>query len=253
MKNKINVTLVFLLLLNIIPLTAQVLSGEVIYKQKVIENVFDSIAIQKIDLKFRGELDFVNESLRNHSDNFEFKLKFNRTESIYELVEKMQNDADKGYRIAAKFSRINDVYYINMQRGEKLVQKESFGELFVIKYDLNNIKWKLFNKTKIIKNYKCFMASTTKIVKNSKGVFEKPVIAWYTPEIPLNYGPKGYGNLPGLILELNEDKLKFYATKIMLNLNETIEITEPNKGKHLTDKEFELKQKEMSRGFWKGK
>lgn len=254
MKNKkINVAFVFLLLLNAIPLTAQVLSGEANYKQKLVENVFDSIAIQKIDVKYRGELDFVNESLRNHSDNFEFKLKFNSVESIYKTVEKLQNDADRGYKIAAKFSRINDINYTNIRSGEKLVQMESFGELFVIKYDLNNTKWKLFNKTKMIKNYKCFMATTTKIVKNSKGVFEKPVVAWYTPEIPLNYGPKGYGNLPGLILELQEDKLIFYATKIILNPKEIIVITKPSKGVFLTEKEFELKQKEMYGSFWKGK
>lgn len=254
MKNKkINVAFVFLLLLNAVPLTAQVLSGAVSYKQKLIENVFDSIAIQKIDVKYGSALDFVNESLKKYSKDFEFKLKFNKEESIYKSDEKLQNDADKGYIIAAKFSRINDINYTNIRSGEKLVQMESFGELLVIKYDLNGIKWKLFNKTKIIANYKCYMATTTKIVKNSKGVFEKPVVAWYTPEIPLNYGPKGYGNLPGLILELQEDNLIFYATKITLNSKENILIIKPSKGKLITEKEFDLKLKEMSSNFWKSK
>ncbi|UMB60587.1 GLPGLI family protein [Lutibacter sp. A80] len=251
MKNKLNLTLIFFLLFSFISLTAQVSSGEVSYKQKIIENLFDSIAIKKIDTKFRSQLDFVNKSLRTHSDNFEFILKFNRAESIYKLVKKMNNDKDRGYKIAAKYSRIDDVYYKNIQSGEKLVQKESFGELFIIKYDLNNIKWKLINKTKTIKNYECFMATTTKIVKNSKGVFEKPVIAWYSPDIPLNYGPKGYGGLPGLILELHEDKLMYYVTKIKLNPIGTIEIIKPEKGKTLTENEFELKIKEMSSGFWR--
>lgn len=252
-NKKIKVAFIFLLLLKTFSLTAQVFSGEILYKQRVFENVFDSIVIQKMDTKFKGTLDFVNESLKKYSDNFEFELKFNREESIYKSVDKLQNDADRGYKIAAKLSRINDINYLNIQSSEKLVQKESFGELFIIQYDLNNTKWKLFNKTKTIKNYNCYMATTTKIVTNSKGVFEKPVVAWYTPEIPLNYGPKGYGNLPGLILELQEDKLIFYAIKILLNPKETIVITKPNKGEFLTKKEFELKQKEMVSGFWKDK
>ena len=97
------------------------------------------------------------------------------------------------------------------------------------------------------------MASTTKIVKNSKGIFEKPVIAWYAPEISLNYGPKGYGNLPGLILELQEGEFKYYAAKITLNPKKKININIPSKGELLTEKEFEARGEKLSSSFWEGK
>ncbi|MDD3722044.1 MAG: GLPGLI family protein [Lutibacter sp.] len=253
MKNKLNGMLIFFLLLNFIPLIAQVLSGQIIYKQNIVENVFDSISKQKIDVKFKGELDFINESIRKNSNLFEFELKFNRQESLYKLIENMQIDGDRGYKIAANFARIYDVNYTNIQKGERLVQMESFGEKFVIKYNLNKTKWVLHNKSKFIKNYECFMATTTKVVKNSKGVFEKPVVAWYAPAVSLNFGPKGYGNLPGLILELQEDKLIYYATKINLNVNQSILITKPNKGRFLNEEEFEAERKKLLNSYWKGK
>lgn len=254
MKNlNFKVVLVLLLLLNSISITAQELYGKVTYKQRIGEKLYDSIAIKKHGDVYKNTMDFVSESIVNNCDNFEYNLKFNRNESVFVGIKKLQNEADRGYKLAEKFSRVDDVFYLNIQSGQKLVQMESFGELFVIEYNLSDIKWELVNKTKVINNYMCFMATTTKIVKNSKGIFEKPVIAWYTTEIPLNFGPKGYGNLPGLILELQEDKLIFYATKILLNSKRTIKITKPNKGKRVTEKEFELKQKEMFSGYWKSK
>ena len=30
--------------------------------------------------------------------------------------------------------------------------------------------------------------------------------AWFTPEIPVSTGPSMYGGLPGLILEINDDR-----------------------------------------------
>ncbi|SDX37369.1 GLPGLI family protein [Lutibacter oricola] len=252
-KLNIKVVLVLLLLLNTISLTAQELYGKVTYKQRLGEKLNDSIANKKYGDVYKNTMDFISESIVKNCDNFEYNLKFNRDESVFVGIKKLQNEADKGYKLAEKFSRVDDVFYLNIKSSQKLVQKESFGELFVIEYNLSDIKWELVNKTKVINNYKCFMATTTKIVKNSKGIFKKPVIAWYTTEIPLNFGPKGYGNLPGLILELQEDKLIFYATKIKLNPKKSIKIVKPNKGKMLTSKEFELRMKKVSKNLWIGR
>jgi GLPGLI family protein len=43
------------------------------------------------------------------------------------------------------------------------------------------------------------------------------VTAWYAPDIPVRFGPIGYGGLPGLILELQNESATFYVTKINLN------------------------------------
>ena len=46
---------------------------------------------------------------------------------------------------------------------------------------------------------------------------EFTIEAWYTPEIPMPYGPIGYGGLPGLILQLERSHVIFIAKEITLN------------------------------------
>jgi len=65
--------------------------------------------------------------------------------------------------------------------------------------------------------------------------------------IPVNFGPKEYFGLPGLILEVSYDQFFIKATSITLNPKEEIKIEKPNKGKRMTEKEYT----EMSKQFFK--
>ncbi|WP_429934135.1 GLPGLI family protein [Chryseobacterium sp. MIQD13] len=58
--------------------------------------------------------------------------------------------------------------------------------------------WKLVNETKIINTINC-----KKAVVTFKG---RNWIAWYSPEIPLPYGPYKFSGLPGLIIKITDDK-----------------------------------------------
>jgi GLPGLI family protein len=69
----------------------------------------------------------------------------------------------------------------------------------------------------MIDSYLCFKATADLNIKNSSGIFKRKIIAWYCPKIPFSYGPKGFGNLPGLILQLQERNVIFGAKKINLN------------------------------------
>ena len=74
--------------------------------------------------------------------------------------------------------------------------------------------------------------------------------AWYTPQIPVNNGPDDYQGLPGLILEVHDGKLTIVCSKIVLNPKEKIDISEPEKGKVVTQEKYEeimeKKAKEMN-------
>ena len=100
------------------------------------------------------------------------------------------------------------------------VKKESYfnrkirNKTYLVKYD-KMLNWTLTNETKKIENYTCFKA--TIIQKNLETGVEFIREAWYTTEIPVPYGPVGFGGLPGLILELKTGKAIFTAKKIVLN------------------------------------
>lgn len=84
--------------------------------------------------------------------------------------------------------------------------------------------WILQNETKIIDSYKCYKATSEYVVINSIGEFRHPVIAWYCPEIPLPFGPNGYGGLPGLILQLQVRNVTFGVENIDFKSDENFEI-----------------------------
>jgi GLPGLI family protein len=76
------------------------------------------------------------------------------------------------------------------------------------------------------------------VVKNSVCVFKYPLVAWYCPSIPLNFGPKGYSGLPGLILELQERNTLFGVQNINIAEKNVI-IKKPSDGKIVTQEEFD--------------
>jgi len=60
------------------------------------------------------------------------------------------------------------------------------------------MNWRLVNETKIINTINC---------KKAEVIFKgRNWIAWYSPEIPLPYGPYKFSGLPGLIIKITDDK-----------------------------------------------
>ena len=64
------------------------------------------------------------------------------------------------------------------------------------------------------------------------------VVAWYTPQVPINQGPDDYWGLPGLILEINADRTTILCTKIVMNPEEKEVIEKPEKGDEVTKAEY---------------
>lgn len=64
--------------------------------------------------------------------------------------------------------------------------------------DLSDIKWEINGDTLNINGYLC-----QKAIGNFRG---RKYTAWFTPEIPLNYGPWKFNGLPGLIMKVYDDE-----------------------------------------------
>lgn len=79
---------------------------------------------------------------------------------------------------------------------------------YVITDSIPAFDWKIENKTKTIAGITC-----TKATSNFRG---RNYIAWFTYSIPIATGPWKFRGLPGLILEVYDDELKYIwqATKI---------------------------------------
>ena len=77
---------------------------------------------------------------------------------------------------------------------------------------------------------------------------DKVVTAWYSPEIPVSFGPDNYWGLPGLILEVNDGDNMLLCSKVVLGTKEKTKIKAPNTGEKVTQKKFDeiLKKKTAS-------
>ena len=203
-------------------------------------------------------------------------LTFNKEESIYKEDEKLEAPGGSGGGFRGFGSSLTGgPKYKNVKTKEVLQDQEFFGKQFLIKDELKDLKWTMGTETKQIGQYTCFKATAIKTLdgfdiqsfrgprgRNDSKVSEKAkdstdtadkteekstdpktprtieVVAWYTPQIPINQGPDDYWGLPGLILEINADRTIILCTKIVMNPEEKEDIEKPNKGQVVTQEEY---------------
>lgn len=166
-------------------------------------------------------------------------LKFANGVSLYVLEDEMQTDNGRVLNMTRLLAG-DRKYYRNNNTKEYFDQFEIDEPLIV---EVNPNKWKITQESKKIGNYICYKAIKINTDSRSKSVD----IAWFTPQIPVNFGPSSYFGLPGLILEVNRGKITMKATKIELNPKKKIKIKKPTEGKRMTSKEY----REMTRNFFK--
>ena len=132
--------------------------------------------------------------------------------SLFEI----SDDETKLKNYFARISATDDKYLIVNDSTYQLMNNRIAKKLAVIVPP--KINWILENESKIINGYNCYKAKIELPWRNGAAMNGgKPtyfVTAWYCPKIPIKHGPKGFGNLPGLILELQDNKVTFQATTV---------------------------------------
>jgi GLPGLI family protein len=261
--------LVFLLVQT--ALSAQDFQGSAVYQTKT---KFD------IDLAASGipadRIKRIEEMMKNQMEKT-YILTFDKTASVYKEEVKLDQGAaggGPGMRFAMMSGGASGKYYKNTQTKTSAKENEFSGKNFLIKDALKTYEWKMEQETKMIGNNLCFKATTIIEMPANANSFsfgrqnnnnsetkkeeeEKielvPVTAWYSMDIPVSHGPGDYWGLPGLILEINAGSTQIMATKIVMNPKEKSDISEPNKGKVMTQKEYDVmlkeKMKEMQERF----
>ncbi len=156
--------------------------GSVHYTYKPNEN--KALKGNKTEQHFDDFFKGINE----YTANIKFKLEFFNNTSIFAVGNEMDNDQNlKDDAIANKLIS-NGSYYCDLHKDIQLRKLE--GEEFLIRTQPSKIKWVLKQETKDIKGFKCYKAITSVTNKNFSGEHIFEIIAWYTLEIPVPFGPK---------------------------------------------------------------
>ncbi|MCK0132159.1 GLPGLI family protein [Flavobacteriaceae bacterium F08102] len=199
--------------------------------------------------QFEGQIRFLK------AMGSQYTLIFDPSTSIYTENKKLMLDTKGVPLIPDDPKKI----YKNLEENYYKIKMDLAGNRYLIKDSLKTYEWSLVPGQKNIKGFTCYKATfTDEVVVASRpkqeedGSFtNEPVkrnvitTAWYTPQIPISNGPKMYGGLPGLILEVNLTggiiDNTFLATDIVINPKKKLKITAPKGEKVLTEQEFKNK------------
>ncbi len=207
--------------------------------------IYDEERLKGVDPVFRKM--FV-EAMTN-ADNLSFGLIINKSGSKFYNNAFMSSSNDEFEKISSTlfagytgevFQYLNNLYKYSPTLGKEVMVKETLVD-----------NWELHDETKMIDNYLCYKATNVNRIDNGSGkIFNHPVVAWYCPQLPYNYGPNGYSNLPGLILEIQVRNVVFGVKKIDFNSNYDFDVTFLNKVKTISLEELN-KQIEKEVETWK--
>jgi GLPGLI family protein len=223
----------FLFILSFCSLTvlSQQLSGKVTYivsMESYTKEKIDSIA-KNFETKNMKMDKWLRDIFENTPDVKAF-LEFNNTEALYFVEDKMQNDGKGTYNVNRTSAGGDDKYYKNTKTGEYFKENSTFGELLLI--EIEPKKWKITQESKKIGNYLCYKAID--IASENKKM--KPIV-WFTPQIPVSFGPLDYSGLPGLVILVEMSKRTISVSEIILNPKHEIIIKKPTKGEKITAEE----------------
>ncbi len=201
---------IILLSFLVISIFAKAQSYKVIYKLKLTENYKTESSNKLMDERKKN----LYKSVFEIAADFIHTLVFNQNESLYTFDEPMKpDDVDDMAFFMARLAGGKDTVYQN-KLSKIILYRVKFNEKNVLeKYQLNN-DWKITNQRKKILGYN--------VIKAIKG----RNIAWFTPDIPVPFGPNGQGGLPGLILEYSFGPRTIYASKI-IKMNKKLDIVKP--------------------------
>ncbi|OEK07004.1 GLPGLI family protein [Roseivirga misakiensis] len=150
--------------------------------------------------------------------------------------------------------------YRDLAKGLFIEESAILNSNYLVKGELSSGEWQLSDETKQIGPY---LAKKATAIRTWQRVVKKgqqseivsdarEVVAWYTEEIPIKHGPDHYWGLPGLVLTLDDGKMKYECVTVNIEPEEAVKITIPTIGKKVSREEYKKIQEEQRDLFLKG-
>ncbi|MDO6490130.1 MULTISPECIES: GLPGLI family protein [unclassified Cellulophaga] len=211
---------------------------------KFLEIIYKKEVSLKVDTAknnaHKVNLSAFNTSLADAVEDIRYSLKISNNNSVFKVVESLDNDSKNNTlkKAAISIGGTNGDFYINKQDSTAILNKTLLDANFRVL--LKQKKWKIHKENKLIGKHLCYKATTIDTVNNSKGTHQFKVNVWFTTQLPPYFGPSAYCGLPGLILEVENGKMKLTATEV--SIVKPFKIRKPKSGKLITEDEDSLNQ-----------
>ena len=174
-------------------------------------------------------------------------LIFNNESALYtndkESAEEDLAMEGEGGMVQIRMMEPDNKMFTDLKNRKQIEQREFMTRMFLIESDMNASPWKFTGNEKDILGYTC-----------QEAVLEKDstkTVAWFTPAIPIPFGPGNYNNLPGLVLAVDIDNGQRVLTALSIDPvpADKSKLVKPKDGKKVTEEEFKAivdeKMKEM--------
>lgn len=203
-----------------------------------------------------------NNPPRSRTDRFE--LSFAPKHSLWEALPDMEenneqtNAAPGGAFVLRMAGGADDLSYTNFEKGTSVAQRELASKNYLVEDSIRKLPWKLTGEQKSILGYTVHKATATRIgtrnmMSMENGEMKRQQVpdttvinAWFTNDIPVPAGPEFAGQLPGLILELeqNNGRVVYKAVEISSKVNVN-NIKEPKGGKRISAEDFSKEREKV--------
>ncbi len=186
--------------------------------------IFDSISAQNLTLTYEFDVSRAINQLDNEIKNnknevnqgtiltrnaldllhfFTYTLKIDDSKSQFFLTNELQpENIDPTTFAIAKTIANKGEFFQDRNNNLTLWKKIAFNKDFIIESKLDKNIWQVSNIPIEINGYTTYKATTfIQDLDRDGGNRDIEIEVWFAPEIPLPFGPEGYGGLPGLILK----------------------------------------------------
>ena len=237
------------ILLSTIGLTAQT-TGIIKYKE-----------VRKLDIEAPEGMDFAD--MLPESTTVYMDLYFDGKTSLYkegknnESQDIEMESEDGGMKIILKMDEAKNTFFTDLSNQKYLHLTSFMGKDFLIEEAYEKHTWKITGEKIKYLDYECHKA-TMSIPSQEDSDETIEIVAWFTPQIPVQLGPISYNQLPGAILMISEDgdQKEIMATEVIFDEEAKKEIKEPKKGKQVSPAEFDQiideKEKELKEMYGEG-
>jgi GLPGLI family protein len=116
------------------------------------------------------------------------------------------------------YKKQNIIYFKNIKNKKMVCEINSNEISYKIIDSLFNWNWQIKEETQIIAGYECRKATSNLMGLN--------FTAWFTDDLPRNFGPEKYDGLPGTILKVSTEIIEYVAYSVSIN-KDIVEIKEP--------------------------
>lgn len=151
--------------------------------------------------------------LKNYSNDFQLIVTCNASNYFFKIPEKL----DKG-NYSNPYLRLLYLGYLGLDEAFYYSNSTHYYtnniESFVTKCNNDIISWKIDTKMVIVSGYNCYSATPVINTEANLGPTVKDLKVWFTNDISLKGGPTRYGNLPGLIVALENNFVRFQLTEL---------------------------------------